>query len=399
MRKINLDILVDLRQGILDGYAYIELKKPAKYFILNKGLEVKYCNMEFSQKIVELTDFEKRKVNFIKLEKPAENVEVKYSGTLGSHEDVFPYLKDKINEEYTLLRTDTYFYPIFARPTSKDIINIIVKSNFDAEIIVSGIPSGYSVAFGGEIRGNNLRISNTWRLDIAIAKFSLVSHKNFRIFVLKRNEKYARKTLKLIWDAFKFCCKMFGEKSVRYTVIEIPDGYGGQAGIGYSLVESKWFKSSIPYGIYHELAHFWNPKAEGEVQRTRFFDEAFANYITALIVKELYGEDEFKNALEKFRKTFWQLVEKYPKGKDIPLVEYGKYELGIFSYTKGALILYELHKLLGEKFYDLIRESCRRFGNKPIDFKSFEVLAEEISGKSLNKFFNEKIYGIWNPSR
>ncbi|HDJ89411.1 MAG TPA: hypothetical protein ENG40_01795, partial [Thermoprotei archaeon] len=63
MRKINLDISVDLKQGILDGYAYIELKTPAKYFILNKGLEVKYCNMEFSQKIVELTDFEKRKVN------------------------------------------------------------------------------------------------------------------------------------------------------------------------------------------------------------------------------------------------------------------------------------------------------------------------------------------------
>jgi len=396
---MRLVVSVNFKRGILEGHVDIKLERNAKCFLLNKGLKVEYCSIEFSQKIVELTDFKEYEVNFIVLDKPIKNIEVKYSGILESYENIFPYLKDRIDEEYTLLRTDTYFYPIFAEPTFRDIVNTISKSNFDAEIIVSGIPSGYSVAFGGEIRGNNLRISNTWRLDIAIAKFSLVSHKNFRIFVLKRNEKYARKTLKLIWDAFKFCCKMFGEKSVRYTVIEIPDGYGGQAGIGYSLVESKWFKSSIPYGIYHELAHFWNPKAEGEVQRTRFFDEAFANYITALIVKELYGEEEFKNVLEKFRKTFWQLVEKYPKGKDIPLVEYGKYELGIFSYTKGALILYELHKLLGEKFYDLIRESCRRFGNKPIDFKSFEVLAEEISGKSLNKFFNEKIYGIWNPSR
>jgi len=396
---MRLVVSVNFKRGILEGHVDIKLERNAKCFLLNKGLKVEYCSIEFSQKIVELTDFKEYEVNFIVLDKPIKNIEVKYSGILESYENIFPYLKDRIDEEYTLLRTDTYFYPIFAEPTFRDIVNTISKSNFDAEIIVSGIPSGYSVAFGGEIRGNNLRISNTWRLDIAIAKFSLVSHKNFRIFVLKRNEKYARKTLKLIWGAFKFCCKMFGEKSVRYTVIEIPDGYGGQAGIGYSLVESKWFKSSIPYGIYHELAHFWNPKAEGEVQRTRFFDEAFANYITALIVKELYGEEEFKNVLEKFRKTFWQLVEKYPKGKDIPLVEYGKYELGIFSYTKGALILYELHKLLGEKFYDLIRESCRRFGNKPIDFKSFEVLAEEISGKSLNKFFNEKIYGIWNPSR
>ncbi|HDJ89404.1 MAG TPA: peptidase, partial [Thermoprotei archaeon] len=159
MRTMRLVVSVNFKRGILEGHVDIKLERNAKCFLLNKGLKVEYCSIEFSQKIVELTDFKEYEVNFIVLDKPIKNIEVKYSGILESYENIFPYLKDRIDEEYTLLRTDTYFYPIFAEPTFRDIVNTISKSNFDAEIIVSGIPSGYSVAFGGEIRGNNLRIS------------------------------------------------------------------------------------------------------------------------------------------------------------------------------------------------------------------------------------------------
>lgn len=398
MKKLYLKLLIDLRSGTLKGHAHIELSKYVKCFLLNKGLEVKYCDVKFSQELIELADFKGYEVNFIKLKTPTRELEVEYSGTLKSYEKFFPYLKDKISEEYTLLRTDTYFYPIFAKPTSKSIISTITMSKFDAEVLISGIPNEYRIASGGEVQGGKVRISNTWRLDIAIAKFSLIKSDNFKAYVLIGNEKHGKRIIKLARKAFNLYCFMFEERKTEYTIIEIPNGYGGQAGINYSLVESKDLRSTKPYGVYHELAHLWNPKAEGEVQRTRFFDEAFANYLTALLIRELYGEGEFRKILKEFKTTYWQLVKShFPKGSEVPLIEYGKYELGTLSYSKGALILHELHKLIGDSFYELIRKCCKRFRDKPIDFEKFKTLAEEVSGMSLDEFFSEKVYGIWNP--
>jgi len=398
MKKLSLHLLINLEEGTFEGHAYTELEQEAKCFVLNKGLRVENCNVSFSQSIIELIDFKSYEVNLIELEEPKEEFQIRYCGTLESYEHIFPYLKDKISKEYTLLRTDTYFYPIFAEPRFKSLINAITMSKFDAEISISGVPDEYKLASGGEILGSKIRILNTWRLDIAIAKFSLIKYNDFKAFVLIGNEEQGKRILELIRKAFNFYCSMFGERERKYTIIEIPNGYGGQAGIDYSLIESKVFKDPIPYGVYHELAHFWNPRAEGEVQRTRFFDEAFANYLTALLIRELYGEKEFKKVLKKFKETFWELVKNYfPKGKEVPLADYGKYELGTLSYSKGALILYELHKLIGDSFYELIRECCKRFKDKPIDFESFKELAEEVSGKSLDKFFNSKIYRVWNP--
>jgi len=393
MRKICLNLLIDLKKGTLESCAHVESNEDVECFLLNRGLRVKCCSVEFSQRLIELTDYGGYEVNFVELKSPVRELEVKYSGTLESYERLFPYLKDKISEKYTLLRTDTHFYPIFAKPTFKSIVNTVVTSSFDAEVSISGIPNEYKIASGGEIQGSKLKMLNTWRLDIAIAKFSLVKSGDFRAFVLRGNKECGKRILGLVRKAFNFYCSMFGEREIKYTIIEIPDGYGGQTGVDYSLVEGKALRDPIPYGVYHELAHFWNPRAEGEVQRTRFFDEAFANYLTALLIKEFYGEEEFERILRKFREVYRQLVKSlFPKGSEVPLTEYGKHELGTLSYSKGALILHELHKLIGDNFYELIRECCERFRDRPIDFEAFKALAEEISGRSLDEFFSEKVF-------
>ncbi|GEM_PF-2277582 len=398
MRKLSLDLLVDLEGGALEGHAHIELERGTKCFVLNRGLRVEDCSVEFSQGVTELADFEGYEVNFVKLREPRGELEVRYCGTLESYERIFPYLKDRIGGEYTLLRTDTYFYPIFAEPRFKSLTNAIVTSKFDAEISVSGVPDGYEVASGGEILGNRVEVRSTWRLDIAIARFSLVKRGDLRAFVLVGSEEHGERILELVGRAFDFYCSRFGERERRYTIIEIPDGYGGQAGVDYSLVESRALREPIPYGVYHELAHFWNPKAEGEVQRSRFFDEAFANYLTALLIRELYGEEEFRRVLRELREAYWRLVnDRFPEGREVPLADYGRYELGALSYSKGALVLHELHKLIGDGFYELVRECCSRFRDRPIDFESFKELAEEVSGRPLGEFFNSKVYGAWDP--
>ena len=81
MRTMRLVVSVNFKRGILEGHVDIKLERNAKCFLLNKGLKVEYCSIEFSQKIVELTDFKEYEVNFIVLDKPIKNIEVKFTMT------------------------------------------------------------------------------------------------------------------------------------------------------------------------------------------------------------------------------------------------------------------------------------------------------------------------------
>jgi hypothetical protein len=50
-------------------------------------------------------------------------------------------------------------------------------------------------------------------------------------------------------------------------VIEIPEGWGSQHGVGYILQTADAFRDSKRVGeLYHEVAHNWNAKARPEVQ-------------------------------------------------------------------------------------------------------------------------------------
>ena len=86
---MRLVVSVNFKRGILEGYAHIKLERDAKCFLLNKGLKVEYCSIDFSQKIVELADFKEYEVNFIELKNPKRKIEVKYSGILESYEKIF----------------------------------------------------------------------------------------------------------------------------------------------------------------------------------------------------------------------------------------------------------------------------------------------------------------------
>lgn len=254
---------------------------------MNKGLEVKECSVKFSQKIRVVRGFKGFKANVVELKKPVSKVEFIYSGRLGDYRDVLQYLKDSIIRDYTLLRTDSLFYPIPAEPTFEDLVKSVVSSEFEARITVEGVPDDLKVAFGGEIRGNQPQISGVNRLDIAVAPFKVIEETPFRLFILSR--KRTERTLELARRAYDFYSSLLGKREDTYTIIETPEDYGGQAGKGYMLISGSALRVEVPAGVYHELAHLWNPRAEPEAHLSRFFDEAFANYLTALAIKELQG--------------------------------------------------------------------------------------------------------------
>ncbi|NJD99711.1 peptidase [Thermococcus sp. LS1] len=379
MKYLSLNLVLDFETATIYGYAKIEFENPQRTVLLNKGLEVVNSSVPFAQSIKPLKGFEDFKVRAVELESSAGELSLEYRGKLESYAGVLPYLKDSVNPEYTLLRTDSLFYPVPSKANVQELIGKVSSSNFDAEIKLSGVSEGYAIGFGGEIKGNILKIRGTNRLDIAIAPFDVVERKNLRFFVL--DVEGIEKTARLVERAFEFYSGLFGERDVFYTIIEIPDGYGGQAGKGYQLVEGRALRAEIPAGIYHELAHLWNPRATPEAHLSRFFDEAFANYLTALAIREIHGEDAFRRFMENLRRNYRAIVRKFPEAERLKPSEWGRLGLGELSYTKGALILHELHRKAGNFFYEILRRLVRE---ERVDFEVFREIVKETTGLELD---------------
>lgn len=253
IEHLELHLNLDFERGALEGKAKLKLAGKAETLLLNRGLKVGSASVPFSWRLEGLRGFDAFKTSVVWLENPLKEVELSYSGRLESYESALPYLKDSISREYTLLRTDSLFYPIPSEPDFESLIKSVVGSEFNAEITVEGVPEGLVVAFGGEIRGNRLRIEGTKRLDIAIAPFTVIEKEPFRLFVL--GEEGIERTLKLLEKAYGFYSAILGHRAGKFTVIETPENYGGQAGKGYALVSGSSLRAEIPANIYHELAH------------------------------------------------------------------------------------------------------------------------------------------------
>ena len=80
--------------------------------------------------------------------------------------------------------------------------------------------------------------------------------------------------------------------------------------------------------------------------------------------------------------------------KDVPIAQYGAQDCTDASYTKGAIAFWLLYRLVGEKvFIDTYRSFCKEYGSKGATLEDFVTTVKRVSGKDLQKFFDEWIYG------
>lgn len=330
-----------------------------------------------------------------------------YDGFIFGYPEVMAYVRDRIDENYSLLRPDAFAYPILAKPTFASAL-AANDTRFTYEVTAT-VPAEYRVACGGELVDSQIGSKNstfvfrskspTWRIDIAAAKFSVMSNPTERLVVyyLPEDSIGARRVLDASRDVIKLYSEMFGlpESFKGYSIIEIPDGWGSQASDYYFLQTAGAFKDSTRISeAYHEIAHSWNAKPSAEVQRCRYFDEAFASFFEALAIRAFRGEKAFEEDMEKSRDLFVRWAEYDRQVFETPIAGYAAKELGRHSYTKGAWSLYGLYRLVGENtFRSIIRTMLTEFNDSVINFQEFQKLCERVAGRDLRSFFQEWIYG------
>lgn len=333
-------------------------------------------------------------------------VRLTYSGQLHGYREVRRYVQDTIGPEYSLLRTDTFFYPVVTQPAGSWRQ---VEAHFTYRLTAC-VPDGLVAAAGGNIATAAPRdgktcavftsLTATWRIDLAVARFTIQesADRAYRVYVLPGHEQGATRVLEAMRRAVDYYSARFGPPSASgYTAIEIPDGWGSQASDSYFLQSAAAFVEPSRIGeVYHELGHGFDIKPASTVQRARFFDEAFASYFESLAVAHFEPGDA--GALERemgdSRKLFTQWAEHDQKYALTPIAEYGRHELGQMSYSKGAFALYVLHQLIGDAAFDqLVRELRRASAVTPMDFDRFQQIAQTVAGRDLALFFQDWFYG------
>jgi hypothetical protein len=370
--------------------------------------------LPFTQDVVKFSDEPNLQVNQVKIHlddglAPGKTsiVRLTYCGTVFGYQEVMRYVRDRIDENYSLVRPDAFSYPMLCYPSWESLMEAY-RSRFTYDIEATA-SKGYTIACGGMLKKKTAiddsqlfsfqsRIP-TWRMDIAMAKFEVIEDKknSLVVYCLSGDESGAEIVLKAMERALGFFSESFGglDDFQGFTVIEVPDGWGSQASDYYIVQTAAAFKDPSKLSeVYHEIAHMWNVRARPPLDRSRWFDEAFASYFEGLAIRAFKGEDAFQAYMERRRSRFISTAAEDRKNYKTPIAEYWKEELGQNSYTKGAWSLYILHRLIGdEAFKRTIKTLRSEFSQRPAGFDDFMKIAESVSGKNLKKYFDDWIFG------
>ena len=151
--------------------------------------------------------------------------------------------------------------------------------------------------------------------------------------------------------------------------------------------------------LAHEIAHQWFGDMATEADWSHLWlSEGFATYMTILYFEQKHGLDTAKQMLIKNRKIVIDFARKRLRPVvDSSVTNYMEL-LNANSYQKGGWVLHMLRRQLGDSlFWKGIRTYYTRYSGKNAVTGDLCRVMEEVSGKSLQPFFQQWLYRAGQP--
>lgn len=415
--KYDWNITVDYSKPRIYSTCEIEIKNLSDKkvstlpFVLYRLLKVTSVTDEndslpFSQKIQSFEDQEKLQSNFIsvKLKKalhPTQSTKIKiaYEGILYGYTEVgWNYVQDKLDPEFTILRPDCMAYPELGYP-SNEINKKFPRGNFDYRINVS-IPDSLVAVNGGLLISRKTlngisnyqfrNIKKAWRMDIAISEYQKLSDNGLTVYYLKGDSVGAKMVLHFMQRTFKLYSQWWGtlEEFEGFSVIEIRNGFGSQADVTSILQTSSVFNDSTEmHQLYHEISHVWNVDLKEPSPR---WEEGLATFIEYLTIEKLENRKYLDYVTNWYLNIIRREIAEVSDLKEIPLVNFGKYNMTDYSYSLGMISFRLLYEIVGEeKFNKINSEFYRAYNHTTATTEDFAKVADQVSAKDLSKFFHD----------
>jgi len=252
-------------------------------------------------------------------------------------------------------------------------------------------------------------------VTLVVGRFSVIKDKWNKIPVLyycqKGREEDTQRTFGKTPKMLDFFSKKIGVSYPypKYAQVAVSDFiYGGMENTSattqtdLALLDKR---ASLDYTsdglVAHELAHQWfGDYLTCKDWSHAWLNESFATYFDALFKRHDKGEDEYLLTIhENSREYFNEERERYRR----PIVtNVYKSPTDLFDrhlYEKGSVVLYMLHKLLGEElFWKSIHAYVERHRGKTVETADLINAFEDTTGRSLRQFFDQWVYQAGHPT-
>ena len=153
--------------------------------------------------------------------------------------------------------------------------------------------------------------------------------------------------------------------------------------------------------LAHELAHQWWGQALGwRNYHEQWLSEGFAQYFAALYARHRRGDDTFADVLRHMRKWSLEASEQGPiyLGYRLGHIKNEGRVFRALVYNKGATVLHMLRRLVGdEAFFRAVRRFYSEWRYRKAGTDDFRLAVEAESGRPLERFFEQWIYGSGIP--
>jgi aminopeptidase N len=152
-------------------------------------------------------------------------------------------------------------------------------------------------------------------------------------------------------------------------------------GVSSNMIGGKKFFEDT---FVHELAHQWWGNAVGPKSwKDIWLNEGFSTYSEALYYEAVSGKEALQSTM----------LSKYSSNFSGSLAEPGPFLFTRTMYDKGSWVLHMLRWEVGDSsFFKTLKTYYESFKYSNASTNDFKNVCEEVSGKSLDQFFEQWVY-------
>jgi len=308
-----------------------------------------------------------------------------------------------------------YWMPVYDYPNNKCTSEMVVV-----------VPTGFTVVSNGRlvsVREEDGSKAWHWRMDkphstylisLAAGHFSELKEKVGEIelsyYVPRGREEDVPRSFSKTADMMRFFAEYTGVEYPfpRYSQVCVTEFIvGGMENTTATTLTDATLHdehahldfSSDPL-VAHELAHQWFGDMVTMSDWSHIWlNESFATYLENLYLRKDKGIDEF---VYEMRRDLQSYLEEYDRRYSRPIVtrlyKYPEELFDMHAYPKGGLVLHTLSNIVGEQtFRRAIQLLLTRHSYGNADTEDFRKILEEVSSRSLEKFFEQLVYSAGHP--
>lgn len=237
--------------------SYCKEEINQKHFYLNRDFVVNQCIVDgveydiynYSQ-LTSLAYLNGYTVNKYLLPQYFSEIVIDYTGYLSGKTGCCPYVREKLSPEFSLIRWETFCYPIFFQDDAKTLMEFL-RFNTEVEIVVT-VKNEFLVVSDGDFIENShendidkyVFKSNSLNISIAIAKYIIKELTMGKFYLLGDID--TNQLENTLVTAHDFMNIHFGVRNISSNVIyvAIPQGFGSFALPKIVFIEESTFKSA-----------------------------------------------------------------------------------------------------------------------------------------------------------